>query len=615
MMKLLLPLALAAAALTANAQPAVRTYTPSTPAPAMAATATTTSTEFGYCGQIASALAPGGANGVKKSAAMQVNAAIARKYNGAKVTAVLVANGTSKLAVKPTFDVEVFCSTELNGAPIAKASGKMDLSKFGEFVEYKLDTPIDIETGNTFYVGYSFTHSAEGDYPIAIDGIASTWPGGLIGVANSNGEMEWQNFGQAYGMVGIRLRIEGDNLPQNEATLSDLVLDAATLEAGKPVAAGLYVTNEAANEIESVDVTYSFGSGEATTVTATLEEPLAPGQSALAITEFTPAEVGANQQLTATVTKVNGQPNASTGSVSRTATVTVIEEGTGFRRNVVMEEKTGTWCGWCPRGIVGIDKLKSEVTDGTFIPIAVHSSDAMATASYNGINNELSGAPSALIDRNLLSIGVIDPGYETLKAAYLQALGEPAIAEITINSIEEGTRVTKFDVSLTFALTVSNARYRLAFVAIEDQVGPYGQANYYSGTDMPLDGWENLPNPTSVMFNDVARSIKSYTGITSSVPASVEAGTVYNYTKGTVENTGIKKKEHGRYAVLLLNTQTGRIENAATVLSPEAVSIKSVETTVSDDVEVRYFDLQGRRVANPAAGHLYITSDGQKIIF
>ncbi|MDE5901068.1 MAG: hypothetical protein K2H33_06910 [Muribaculaceae bacterium] len=623
MTKRILSLAFASLALAGQvmAQPGEpRCITPHKPAPQRAAETSATSTVFGYCGDLQTALAPAGDLNTKKGAAMQINAAIARKYAGAKVTAVLVANGTTQSSSAKIVDIDIFCSTSLNNDPIATASGKMDLQKFGAYTEYKLDKPVDIEIGKTFYVGYTFTHDSSDDYPVAVDYAPSTWPGGFIGWTMSGSEnMQWENISAQYGMAGIRLRIEGDNLPQNQASLTAFSLAASTLEAGVPTMAAVAVINEAANAIESVGLTYSLGDSEPQTVTGRFDTPLAPNLTGVAYVTLTPEVTGANQSLSLKVCEVNGQPYSNENDFPKTATLTVIEQGSGFARNVVIEEKTGTWCGYCPRGIVGMEKIKAEITDGSLIPIAVHSSDPMAVSSYSAINSTLNGAPSAMVNRNFISIGQIDPNYNELKLAYEIARQDPAVAEITINSVEEGTRVTTFDISTKFAMDETNARYRIALAAVEDNVGPYPQTNYYAGSNVDLDGWEKNPDPTSTIFNDVARVIKTYQGAASTVPSAIEAGTTYSYTKGALDNTAIKDRTNARYVALLINSLTGRIENAASIPSPSSdAALDNIGAATENEGPVRYFNLQGQPVENPVRGQLLIRTCGSrssKIVF
>ncbi|MDE5959973.1 MAG: hypothetical protein K2G59_07430, partial [Muribaculaceae bacterium] len=122
MTKRILSLAFASLALTGQilAQPdQPRCIVPAQKAPSRAAETSVNKTEFGYCGDMKQALSLSG----KAGAAMQINAAIARKYAGAQVTAVLVANGTTNQTKAATLDIDVFCSATLDGTPTATASG------------------------------------------------------------------------------------------------------------------------------------------------------------------------------------------------------------------------------------------------------------------------------------------------------------------------------------------------------------------------------------------------------------------------------------------------------------------------------------------------------------
>ncbi len=45
-------------------------------------------------------------------------------------------------------------------------------------------------------------------------------------------------------------------------------------------------------------------------------------------------------------------------------------------KKVILEDFTGTWCGWCPEGTVIIDNLLA-ANPSTFIPVASHNGDAL----------------------------------------------------------------------------------------------------------------------------------------------------------------------------------------------------------------------------------------------
>lgn len=78
------------------------------------------------------------------------------------------------------------------------------------------------------------------------------------------------------------------------------------------------------------------------------------------------------------------------------------EAQTSFERRVVVEELTGTRCGWCPRGLAGMMKLRQELGDKV-IGIAVHNYDQndpmyYRPYAYTGLFDGR-GAPTCTVDR------------------------------------------------------------------------------------------------------------------------------------------------------------------------------------------------------------------------
>ena len=73
----------------------------------------------------------------------------------------------------------------------------------------------------------------------------------------------------------------------------------------------------------------------------------------------------------------------------------------GFaQKNVLVEELTGTWCQWCPRGFYYGDSLC--FTYDNVIFVAIHCSDPMANDEYYNASGLL-GAPSANIGRHFMA--------------------------------------------------------------------------------------------------------------------------------------------------------------------------------------------------------------------
>ena len=84
---------------------------------------------------------------------------------------------------------------------------------------------------------------------------------------------------------------------------------------------------------------------------------------------------------------------------SETKTVEIMATPITFKQNVVVEDFTGTWCGWCPRVSEAVRLLKQETSDA--IVIAIHNGDAMQFSQEGTIRQafNVTGFPTALINR------------------------------------------------------------------------------------------------------------------------------------------------------------------------------------------------------------------------
>jgi hypothetical protein len=234
-------------------------------------------------------------------------------------------------------------------------------------------------------------------------------------------------------------------------------------------------------------------------------------------------------------------------------------------KNVVGEEGTGTWCGWCPSGIVYMDSMQMKYPE-TWIGIAVHSYDPMEDSAYLwGLNNYFPYFPSGILNRGE-TIDVLD-----LEQYYLLEIERPAPASVYIEDKEYNSANNEltFTVSAEFFAPVAN--YRFSAILIENGVTGTGegwdQANYYSGGGSgPMAGFENLPNPIpaeDMVYDHVGRKvIGEVAGVEGSLPANIEAGETHSYEfTTTLQNDW--DENHIEVVGILLDYNTGRIENGA----------------------------------------------------
>ena len=234
----------------------------------------------------------------------------------------------------------------------------------------------------------------------------------------------------------------------------------------------------------------------------------------------------------------------------------------GFaQKNVLVEELTGTWCQWCPRGIYYGDSLC--FTYDNVIFVAIHCSDPMANDDYYHASG-LVGAPSANIGRHFLA--------QETQNWFPKVEEESQVApKADLNVVCDYNPETRQLTATVIATALENmsGEYRFAAVLTEDGVtGPapsYNQSNSYSGGGHgPMGGYENLPNPIPaerIAYDHVGRELLcDYSGQAGSFPSSLEAGQMasYDFTYTLNENYDYN---YARVIGLLI-APDGTVENA-----------------------------------------------------
>ena len=293
-----------------------------------------------------------------------------------------------------------------------------------------------------------------------------------------------------------------------------------------------------------------------------------------------------------------------------------------FTRRTVVEEYTGTWCGNCPRGIVGLQRLADTFGDRC-IPIAVHTSTGSGEPMQISAYPELqpgSGIPACTIDRG----PKLDP-YRGSSADFhcgiiddvAARLAEPAEAglELTAQWNDDNLYDVRFTATTTFTTASDDAPYRLAFVLLEDGMTGTGrewaQVNYFSTAsgfddskvylDDDMAWWREAPyTVTDMVYNHVpVNTLGIKAGISGSIQAPIVSGEPQTYSNlVTTLNVKVIQDKSRLYAVaLLLNTATGRIVNAARAdIAPYAADPAAVASVAASPQQTgRAYDLSGRR--------------------
>ena len=208
-----------------------------------------------------------------------------------------------------------------------------------------------------------------------------------------------------------------------------------------------------------------------------------------------------------------------------------------FKKSLV-EEGTGTWCQWCPRGTVFMDSLNRTYPDH-FVPIAVHTAvnggpDPMDLPDYSVPFGSLIGNayPRVAVNRTTIT----DPG--TMELPMLVDLTKAPVAKLKHSGLFNiNTKELTICVS-TEALEAMSGDYKLNCVITEDSLkgttSAWAQRNAYAGgANGPMGGYESLPSlvPASRMkYDHVAiATLGPIDGIPNSIPANLGKGDKVTY--------------------------------------------------------------------------------------
>ncbi len=162
-------------------------------------------------------------------------------------------------------------------------------------------------------------------------------------------------------------------------------------------------------------------------------------------------------------------------------TVSVADNGNtpgSFTKKALIEDFTGTWCGWCPRVSQGIE-LCLDASDNV-VPIGVHIGDFMENSYGSQIANSfgVNSFPTAYINR---SAEWAYPENSNVNQVTSQATGTTQNG-IAINSAIKG-RDLSFIVSAGFGQNVNGARVVVFLLENGISANQANYTNFYGGVD------------------------------------------------------------------------------------------------------------------------------------
>lgn len=169
-------------------------------------------------------------------------------------------------------------------------------------------------------------------------------------------------------------------------------------------------------------------------------------------------------------------------------------------KKVVVEDYTGTWCGWCPEGTVILEQLEAANPDNMFA-IGNHNGDALQVPEGAAVDAglQVSSYPNGSVDRFQFSgEPKISMSRSKWQSKFNARAATPAIASVSFSNLDinNATATFKGTVNVKFISAPNDTvPISLQVYVLEDSIpatGNLAQGNYSSsvqGGASPLTNW------------------------------------------------------------------------------------------------------------------------------
>ena len=515
-------------------------------------------------------------------------------------------------------------------------------------ISVKLPKPLTVGSDGAI-VGYSFDGKSS-DTPVVLAG-SSSEAGGFLFQFEDNGKRYFQSFAKAFGQSStITVGMDVSDCEANDATVSANP-ELTTLVKTKQQYP-FYITNNSAKPITQITYSISVDGENGAEKSLDLSSPIESMETA-SIPYTTAFEDDGVHTVELNISKVNGNTNINKQS---SAAYSIIALEKSADRVSVVEEQTGTWCGWCPRGHVALDLLNKQLGDKV-VTLAGHftngesqvdpmnilgdniTSQAEAYADYGLIALYVSsllgggGLPGAMFDRVVAADPYVGANttkgkngtYEYGATDLVNLLKEenPSEADFSMTASWADDKNTDIKVDLTTTFNYNrfgSFPYGVAFVLSENGMTGKGatwkQLNYYSklaGVNGASDfnnpdmaAWFKAGSYVSTTYDNVVVQAWNPFGnaaiVDKSVTDIVKGEAIPFSTTLKVNSDLIQNYNNLTLSALLINLNSLAVVNAAkVVLGNCAAGIEDVNSEANNNVVSRY-NVNGMRINGAQKG-------------
>ncbi len=516
-------------------------------------------------------------------------------------------------------------------------------------VSVKLPTPFTIPAEGAF-VGYSYDGKSS-DRSIVMAGTSSE-AAGCFFQYDYEGERTFESLSSIVGMSSsIQIGLDVSDCEANDATVS--ANPESTTLVNTKQQYPFYITNNSAKPITQITYSISVDGEKGAEKSLDLSSPI-ESMETVSLPFTTAFEDEGVHSVELNLSKVNGNTNINKQS---SAAYSIIALEKSADRVSVVEEQTGTWCPWCPRGHVALDLLNKQLGDkvvtlaGHFTmgassvdPMNIYqldenSTQAEALADYGFVAMQLSsmlgggGFPGAMFDRMVAADPYVGANttkgkngtyeYGATDLVNLLKEGNPSEADFSMTASWADDKNTDIKVDLTTTFNYDrfgSFPYGVAFVLSENGMTGKGatwkQLNSYSKL-AGVNGASDFNNPDmAAWFKAGSYVLTTYDNVVVQAwnplgNAAIVDESVTDIEKGKaipfsttlkVNSDLIQNYNNLTLSALLVNLNSLAVVNAAkVVLGNCAAGIEDVNSEVNNNVVSRY-NVNGMRINGAQKG-------------
>lgn len=324
------------------------------------------------------------------------------------------------------------------------------------------------------------------------------------------------------------------------------------------------------------------------------------------------------------ISSPNGKADENTSNDTLSQVIQVVREYPV--KQVLLEEVTGAWCGYCPRAPI-IFKKQILPAYPQVLLVAIHTGDAMAiTETRDFTNNYVTGVPCGFVDRNKpKGEGLIEFSPEQWQDVLSKIDLDFTPVDLNVyNYYNPDDRSWKIDVVADFVFDI-DCNYRMNCYILEDSLSGTGtswaQRNFFnaeaSDPYMELKGAGD-PIPNYYHHHVVRKMLGGSWGQSGIIPASIKKGDRYVFSQsftvpagwkienlhlvGIIQQWDMDKLKRpivsAREAELSFMTGTGPVESNFSIRAypnpfNDLISIE-IKTDQAQKAEIRILNLAGQ---------------------